>query len=101
MDDEPLTVDDILESVCSHYDVTQAAIMGRSRKRDIVTARQVSVYLAQKYTKMPSSRIGRLIGGRDHSTVIYSCSQVEQRMKVDPTFADDVGSIEASFKLKR
>ena len=101
VDDEPLTVDDILESVCSHYDVTQAAIMGRSRKRDIVTARQVSVYLAQKYTKMPSSRIGRLIGGRDHSTVIYSCSQVEQRMKVDPTFADDVGSIEASFKLKR
>lgn len=101
VDDEPLTVDDILESVCSHYDVTQAAIMGRSRKRDIVMARQVSVYLAQKYTKMPSSRIGRLIGGRDHSTVIYSCSQVEQRMKVDPTFADDVGSIEASFKLKR
>lgn len=101
VDDEPLTVDDITESVCSHFNVTTAAIMGRSRKRDIVTARQVAIYLAQKYTKMPSSRIGRLIGGRDHSTVIYSCSQVEHHMKVDSSFADEVRSIEASFKLKR
>jgi chromosomal replication initiator protein len=49
---------------------------------------------------MPASRIGKLIGGRDHSTVIHSCSQVEIRLKVDHGFMDEVQSIENSFKLK-
>mgnify|MGYP002516266372 CR=1 FL=1 len=100
VDDEPLTVDDIINAVCNHYNVTPAAVNGRSRKRDYVTARHVSIYLAQKYTKMPASRIGRLIGGRDHTTVLYSCSQVEKRIKVDKKFLDDLTSIENSFKLK-
>lgn len=100
IDDRPLTVDDILDSVCNHFNVTTTAINSKSRKRDLVNARQVSMYLAQKYTKMPASRIGKLIGGRDHSTVIHSCSQVEIRLKVDHGFMDEVQSIENSFKLK-
>lgn len=99
VDNEPLTVDDIMEAVCSHYNVTTASINGRSRKREIVLARQTAMYLAQKLTKMPTNRIGKLIGGRDHSTVIYSCNQVEQRLKFDQAFAADVSSIENSFKL--
>lgn len=100
MDDKPLTVDDILEKVCVHYNVTTAQINSKSRKRDYVVARQVSMYLAQKYTKMPASRIGRLVGNRDHSTVIHSCAQVEKRLQVDKAFKADIVSIETSFKLK-
>ena len=59
------------------------------------------MYLAQKFTKMPTSRIGQLIGGRDHSTVIHSCSAIEQRLKVDKLFVEELKSIETSFKLKR
>ena len=100
MDDKPLTVDDILEKVCVHYNVTTAQINSKSRKRDYVVARQVSMYLAQKYTKMPASRIGRLVGNRDHSTVIHSCAQIEKRLQVDKAFKADIVSIETSFKLK-
>ena len=100
VEENPLTVDDIIESVCQHYNVTPANINSRSRKKDYVMARQVSIYLAQKYTKMPASRIGRLVGGRDHSTVIYSCNQVEQRIKIDKKFSSEITSIENSFKLK-
>lgn len=101
VDDNPLTVDDILESVCAHFNVTQSSVTGRSRKREYVTARQVSMYLAQKYTNMPASRIGKLVGDRDHSTVIHSCSQIESRLKTDHNFSDEIQSIENSFKLKR
>lgn len=101
MDDNPLTLDDILDAVCNHFGVTTASVAGRSRKREYVEARQLSMYLAQKYTKMPASRIGKLMGGRDHSTVIHSCSQVSKRIKVDKLFLDEVTSIENSFKLKR
>lgn len=100
IDDKPLTVDDILDTVCHHYNVTTTAVNSKSRKRDLVVARQVSMYLAQKYTKMPASRIGKLVGNRDHSTVIHSCSQIEKRLKVDVAFKDELCSIETSFRLK-
>ena len=99
-DNHPLTIDDILERVCQHYGVSQQQVVSKSRKRDYVQVRQVSMYLAQKYTKMPAARIGQLIGGRDHSTVIHSCATVEKRLKVDKQFTDELQSIENSFKLK-
>ena len=101
VDNNPLTVDDILEKVCQHFGVSQQNVFSKSRKRELVQVRQLSMYLAQKYTKMPASRIGQLIGGRDHSTVLHSCSAVEQRLKVDKAFLEEVNSIEHSFKLKQ
>ena len=101
VDNHPLTIDDILDKVCQHFGVTQQNIFSKSRKREFVQARQVSMYLAQKYTKMPSARIGKLIGGRDHSTVIHSCSTVEQRLKIDKAFVEEMNSIEHSFRLKQ
>ena len=101
VDNHPLTIDDILEKVCNHYGVSQQNVFSRSRKRDYVVVRQISMYLAQKYTKMPASRIGQLIGGRDHSTVIHSCDTIEKRLKVDKTFYAELSSIENSFKLKK
>ena len=100
IDDKPLTVDEIIETVCNHFNVSPSAVGGKSRKRDFVVARQVSMYLAQKYTKMPASRIGKLVGNRDHSTVIHSCTQVENRLKVDKEFLAEIQSLENSFKIK-
>ena len=101
VDNHPLTVDEILEKVCRHYNVEQRQVFSKSRKRDYVQVRQVSMYLAQKYTKMPAGRIGQLIGNRDHSTVIHSCNAIEQRLKVDLAFQAELSSIENSFKLKK
>ena len=101
VDDKPLTIDDIVETVCHHYNVTVTAVNSKSRKRDYVVARQVTMYLAQKYTKMPVSRIGKLVGNRDHSTVIHSCSKVEERLKIDAGFSDELVSIENGLKVKR
>lgn len=100
IDDEPLTIDEIIDKVCSHFNVTTTAVNSRSRKQDIVLARQVSMYLAQKHTKMPANRIGKLVGGRDHSTVLHSCSQIEKRLQVDKGFTAELSTIENSFKLK-
>jgi chromosomal replication initiator protein len=100
VDDHPLTIDDILEQVCGHFRVEQRHVFSKSRKREYVQARQVSRYLAQKYTKMPAGRIGQLIGNRDHSTVIHSCNTIEKRLKIDKAFSAELSSIENSFKLK-
>ena len=101
VDNHPLTIDDIVEKVCKHYGVNQQNVFSKSRKRDFVQARQIAMYLAQKHTKMPASRIGQLIGGRDHSTVIHSCNTIEKRLKIDKMFVAELSSIENSFKLKK
>ncbi|MBR5729582.1 MAG: chromosomal replication initiator protein DnaA [Prevotella sp.] len=101
IDDKPLTVDEIVGTVCNHYNVPESALASKSRKHDIVLVRQISMYFAQKYTKMPASRIGKLVGGRDHSTVIHSCNTIIQRLKVDNAFQTELDSIEQSFKLKK
>ncbi len=100
IDDEkaPITIDGILDGVCKYFNVATSQVTGRSRKQQFVKARQVSMFLAQKLTDMPASRIGKFIGGRDHSTVIHSCSQVEMKIKLDSTFKDDVEKLEHSFK---
>ena len=101
VDNHPLTIDDILEKVCHHYGISQQSVFSKSRKRSFVQVRQVSMYLASKYTRMPAGRIGQLIGNRDHSTVIHSCNIIEQRLKVDQAFQAEISSIETSFKLKK
>ena len=101
IDNRPLTIDDILEKVCHHYGVTQQSVFSKSRKRDYVQVRQISMYLAQKHTKLSAARIGQLIGNRDHSTVIHSCNTIEKRLKIDKAFVAELSSIENSFKLKK
>ena len=101
VDNNPLTVDEIVEKVCCHFNVSPEDVSGKSRKKTLVVARQVSMYLAQKHTKMPASRIGKLIAGRDHSTVLHSCEKVEERIKVDYMYSQVIKDIENSFKLKK
>ena len=100
VEDKPVTVDDIMDNVCRHFNVTPAAVNSKSRKRELVVARQVSMYLSQKYTKMTASRIGKLVGGRDHSTVLHSCAQVELRLKADKKFHEEMAEIERTFNVK-
>ncbi|MBR6980585.1 MAG: chromosomal replication initiator protein DnaA [Prevotella sp.] len=101
MDNRPITVDEIVDKVCEFYNVPVEEVGGKSRKRNLVVARQVSMYLAQKHTNMPAARIGKLIAGRDHSTVLHSCEKVEERMKIDNHFSEEIINIEHSFKLKK
>ena len=101
VDNRPLTIDDILEKVCHHYGVTQQNVFSKSRRQPFVQVRQISMYLAQKHTRLSAARIGQLIGNRDHSTVIHSCNTVEKRLKFDKAFLAELSSIENSFKLKK
>lgn len=99
--DEPLTLDLISDTVCESLGVTHQDINGKSRKKEIVQGRQIVMYLAQKMTKMPASRIGRLIGGRDHSTVLHSCKKIEAEMQKNKNLRQTVDKIEKELKKRK
>jgi len=100
IDDTPLTLDDILLKVATAYGVSEDAIVGKNRQKNIAEARQTVVYLTQKHTKMPAKRIGKLLGNRNHSTILHSCSQAEKKLAEDIEYANRMEEIEKSFSLK-
>ncbi|HJC94770.1 MAG TPA: chromosomal replication initiator protein DnaA [Candidatus Phocaeicola excrementigallinarum] len=97
---KPITVDNIIEKVCEYYKVDQSAIFTKTRKREVVQVRQVAMYLAKKYTETSSSKIGQLIGNKDHATVLHACKIVKGQVDVDKAFKAEVEEIEASLKTK-
>jgi chromosomal replication initiator protein len=94
-----LTVELIVETVCNYYNVSQTDVQTKNRKRDVVNARQVAMFLSDKYTDASSGKIGQLIGGRDHATVLHAYKVVKQQMEVDKSFRSTVDAIEKSLMM--
>lgn len=99
-DNQALTIDDIIRIVSTHYDVTEQQVKGRLRKREIVLPRQVIMYLADKHIRMPASRIGRCVGGRDHSTVIHSLRLITEKIQQDKDFCCEIQALEQELGIK-
>ena len=78
-----ITVDFIKKVVCDYYKMDQNTLEERSRRREIVQARQVAMYLSKKYTKNSLTAIGKLIGNKDHSTVLYADRMVKNLLDTD------------------
>ena len=89
----PITIDKIIDTVCKHYSLKSHMIISACRKQPVVQARQVAVYLSQKFTPLSSAQIGARIG-RDHSTVLHSGNLVAQRLEVDRKYRQEIERIE-------
>ncbi|WP_321334909.1 chromosomal replication initiator protein DnaA [uncultured Bacteroides sp.] len=95
-----ITIDDIIGTACKHFELEPTMIHTKSRKREVVQVRQVAMYLAKKHTDFSSSRIGQLIGNKDHATVLHACKIVKEQCEVDKNFHSDIENIEAILKKK-
>jgi chromosomal replication initiator protein len=94
-----ISIESIQALVCEYFKIQQEALKSKSRKREIVQARQISMYFAKKLTKNSLKTIGEFFGGRDHSTVIHSCQTVEDLMETDRSFRGYVEEINKQIKL--
>ena len=72
-----LTIETITKVVCDHLGVAENKIRDKTRKKEIVLARQIAMYLAKELTHSSLKTIGLHFGGRDHSTVIHACNSIE------------------------
>ena len=91
-------INDILDIVSEHYNVSVDNIIGKSRNHEIVVARQIAMYLSSKIAHAQTTRIGRFIGGRDHSTVKHSIEKIAVRIETDRAFARDIKALVRDIK---
>ncbi|TCK83325.1 chromosomal replication initiator protein DnaA [Albibacterium bauzanense] len=94
-----ISIEYIQKLVCDYFEVPVEMVKSKTRKREIVQARQISMYLAKSYTKTSLKSIGAFFGGRDHSTVIYACQTVVDLIETDKKFKSYVQDIQKKLKL--
>ena len=89
-----LTIEKVMQSVCDYFNITKEILLSRTRKRQIVQARQIAMYLCRNRINCSLSTIGNEIGGKDHATVLHACSTVNDLIETDKLFRQYVSDIE-------
>ncbi len=74
----------ILQVVAEYFQVSLADLKGSSRRREISSARQIGMYLMRQHTNLSLPKIGEVFGGKDHTTVMYSCEKIAQQQEQNP-----------------
>ncbi len=95
---EPLGPERVSETVASRWKVTSDGLSSKRRTKDLTVPRQVAMYLIRDLLDLPLTQIGKLFGGRDHSTVIHSIRKVEHAMGGDPDFRREVESVREELR---
>lgn len=89
-----ITVQKIKDAVSDYYSIKKDLIQSTSRKREIVQARQVTMYFIKKHTELSLSQIGVQVGNRSHATVLHACNTVKNYYDFDKGFRSDLEEIE-------
>ena len=87
------TPESILEAVAGYFHVDESALKGPRGKKAVAQARQVAMYLIKEEANLGPTMIGRILGGKDHSTVVKNCSKIARLIEVDPHLRRDVINI--------
>ena len=94
----PRTPDEMLSEMASYFGLSVDALRGKSRQRDLVTARQVSMYVFRELTDLSYPAIARLFGGRDHTTVIHAVEKIQKLMAERKQIYDQVHDLRQRLK---
>jgi chromosomal replication initiator protein len=94
-----ISIDYIQKVVCTYYNIGLELLQSKTRKREIVQARQVAMFFSKSMTKSSLATIGSQIGGKDHATVLHACKTVNNLIETDKRFRLQVDEIEKKLKM--
>jgi len=92
-----LNIEDIIRGVSGATNVSENKLISRGRTMEVAQARQIAMYLCRELVGTSLGDIGLHFGGRDHSTVIHACRNIENKMAIDSTFNIKVQSVKSTI----
>ena len=95
-----ISMDQIIRFICREMKVSERQIKGKSRTMDIALARQIAMYFCKELTETSLANIGAHIGGRDHSTVIHACKNIEKKIQENRDFKFRVNNMKSQISGK-
>lgn len=93
-----LNISDIQKQVEQYYGVPHTELIGQKRSRKIVYARQVAIYLSRQMLDLPYNTIAKDFGGRDHTTIMYSVDNIEEKLKENRELREELENIKRKIK---
>lgn len=94
-----ISIENITKAVCSALNVDENKLRDKTRKKEVVLARQLAMFFSKELTKSSLKTIGLHFGGRDHSTVIHACNTIEQMIKEDSNTKQLVDNLRNQIEL--
>jgi chromosomal replication initiator protein len=94
-----LSIEYISKVVCDYFSMPVDALQTKTRKREVVQARQIAMYFSKSLTKYSLASIGAQIGSKDHATVLHACKTVNNLKDTDKNFRQFVEDIEKKLKM--
>ena len=93
-DKSEISIGKVQKTVCEYFNITKETLLSKSRKRQIVQARQIAMFMSRSLVGCSLSMIGAELGGKDHATVLHACNTVSDLMTTDKLFKQYVTDIE-------
>ena len=93
-----MAIKDIVKTVSEYYKLEESSVYEKTRKKEIVKARQIVMYLLREDFNVSYPLIGQKLGGKDHTTVIHSCIKIKNDLKSDPQLLQELDQIRIMFK---
>ena len=90
---DEITPDSIINAVCSYYNVSKGDLVGKCKKKELVQPRQICCYLMCELLSLPLMSIGKALGNRNHTTILYSRNKVDEMKSVNDRIAKDIDDI--------
>lgn len=90
---EDVTAESIISAVCNYFKQSKADLIGKGKKADLVKARQICAYLLCEMLSLPLVAVGNLLGGRDHTTIIYARDKMEKLASLNDKIAKEIDDI--------
>ena len=87
------TPEQVIDAICSHYSINRRALLGKGRSRMVARPRQVLMYFLRVEYNFPLEEVGRLVGGRDHSTVIHGVDKITQLASENESTRGDISGV--------
>lgn len=94
-----ISIDYIQKVVCNFYNIPPDSLISKTRKREIVQARQIAMFFSKNLTKASLATIGSVIGGKDHATVLHACKTVNNLLDTDKHFKTQVDELEKKLRI--
>ncbi len=93
-----LAISDVVEKVSRYYDIDQASIYEKTRRKEVVKPRQIIMYILREDFQISYPAIGKKLGGRDHTTVIHSCEKIKTELKKGGELEEEISQVRMLLK---
>ena len=90
---EDVTPEKIIAAVCGYFKQTKEDLLGKGKKADVVKARQICAYLICEMLSLPLVSVGNILGGRDHTTIMYARDKMEKLSSLNDRIAKEIDDI--------